>query len=166
MIEHPNLIPECNVDTVFVEALGYKKPNHAPNINDVFKIFAKRKASEKLIGFVDNDKRKPKEFFGFVIIDRINELSLLKHPDREHYLVAVTPAMDEFIFRLCKRLNIDIPKKLPGEFEAFKSFTKKAAIRNNLDFRNLLNTIIQKKPSEIEKVKYWISKFSSYNNYR
>lgn len=96
MIEHPNLIPECNVDTVFVEALGYKKPNHAPNINDVFKIFAKRKATEKLIGFVDDDKRKPKEF----------------------------------------------------------------------DFRNLLNTIIQKKPSEIEKVKYWISKFSSYNNYR
>lgn len=97
MIEYPNLIPECNVDTVFVEVLGYKRPNHAPNINDVFKIFAKRKSSEKLIGFVDNDKRKPKDFFEFVIKDKINNVSLLKHPDKEHYLVVVSPAMDEFM---------------------------------------------------------------------
>lgn len=163
MIAYPNLVPECNVDTVFVEMLGYKEPNHAPNINDVFKIFAKRKASEKLIGFVDNDKKKPKEFSTFVTIDRINDVSLLKHPDREAYLVVVTPAMDEFIFKLCKRLNINIPRKLPGEFEAFKSFTKKAAIRNNADFRNLLNTVVQKNPLEIAKVKSWIAKFSPYN---
>jgi hypothetical protein len=164
MIEYPNLIPECNVDTVFVEVLGYKRPNHAPNINDVFKIFAKKKATEKLIGFVDNDKRKQKELFGFVLIDKINDVSLLKHPDKEHYLVVVSPAMDEFIFKLCKRLNINIPKKLPGEFEAFKSFTKKAAIRNNLDFKNLLNTVVQKYPPEIVKVKLWISKFSPYKD--
>ena len=57
MIRYPNLIPECNVDTVFVEALGYPGPNHAPSINQVCAILEKRGPQGKAIGFIDNDKK-------------------------------------------------------------------------------------------------------------
>jgi len=57
-MRHPNLIPECNVDTLFVEALGYQSPNHAPSINQVCAILEKRGPHGRAIGIIDNDKKK------------------------------------------------------------------------------------------------------------
>jgi hypothetical protein len=68
--------------------------------------------------------------------------------------------MDKFIFELCKRLEIDLAKYgFPKEYKAFESFTKKQAIKNNVNFKNLLNTIKLKKPEEILKIQSWIENY-------
>jgi hypothetical protein len=163
MIDYPNLIPECNVDTAFVEMLGYKNPNHAESITQVSSILEKAKPKQKAIGFIDNDKKKTSYISQFETVDTIKNVSLFKHPDREHYLVIVDPAMDEFIYNLCKNLAIDPGKyNIPSELRSFISFTKKTSTKNNPHFRNLLNTIKQKDPKEIAKIRSWVEQYSPY----
>lgn len=160
MIDFPTLIPECNVDTAFVEMCGYRRPNHAPSISQVSYILEQKMSKRRAIGFVDNDKRKPKYFDEFNEIDRTNNARLLKHSNRHHYLVIVNPDMDTFIFNLCKELNIDLQRhNIPRDFTAFVSLTKKESIKNNLQFRNLLNTIRQRNSAEINRIRYWISHY-------
>ncbi|HWK07614.1 MAG TPA: hypothetical protein VNS58_28480 [Puia sp.] len=161
MIDYPNLIPECNVDTVFVEMLGYKNPNHAPSISQVSAILEKKKANQKAIGFVDGDKKMPKYFDQFEVLDKINNVRLLKHPNKDQYLVVVQPAMDKFIFSLCNSLGINLADyHFPRELKAFIGFTKKQSIKNDSNFKNLLNTISQKKCLEVAKIRSWITKYS------
>src|SRR4051812_17562327 len=100
MIDYPNLIPECNVDTAFVEMLGYKRPNHAPSITQVSSILENKMIKQTAIGFVDNDKKQPQYFKAFEVLKATKNAKLLKHPIRNHYLIIVNPDMDTFIFKL------------------------------------------------------------------
>ncbi|HTJ11501.1 MAG TPA: hypothetical protein VL547_05740, partial [Dinghuibacter sp.] len=152
MIRYPNLVPECNVDTVFVEAIGYKGPSHASSITGVCSVLEKWRGPGKVIGFIDNDKKKPQYFYKFEKIQEFNRVSIYKHFKKEQYLVVVDPAMDKFIYDLGKGLGLRFSEtyRLPHEFSPFLALTKKNAILKNRDFRNLLNTIIQKNPAEIQ----------------
>lgn len=163
MIKYPNLIPECNVDTVFVEALGYKNPTHAANIAQVCRIMDQNLTRQSAIGFIDDDKKKPQYFNSFKVFDQTTKVSLFKHSERPHYLVVVKPAMDEFIHNLCSELEIDVIKYgLPRDLKAFIKETKSPSIRSNPKFRNLLNTIFTKNPANIVKIKSWINTHSPY----
>lgn len=158
MIRYPNLIPECNVDTVFVEAMGFRDPNHAPSINKVCEILESRHANVKAIGFIDNDKKKPTYLKQFTLTDSHDKVQLLQHSTKSQYLIVVAPAMDRFIFDLCTELEIDLAQYgLPTEFAAFKSKTKQEAITRNPNFKNLLNTIRQRNPPKIAKIRSWIA---------
>lgn len=165
MIDYPNLIPECNVDTVFVEVLGYKDPNHASGISEVCKIMDQNLTKQSAMGFIDDDSKKPNYFKAFKVFDQTNKVSLFKHSERPHYLVVVKPAMDKFIYDLCAELEIDLSNyKLPNDFKAFKSVTKNLAIQSNPKFKTLLNTIIVKNPADIVRIKSWIKKYSPYKD--
>jgi hypothetical protein len=158
MIQYPNLIPECNVDTAFVEMLGYLEPNHAPNISQVCSILEKKNANQPAIGFIDDDKKKPAYLSNFQVQDRIKNVQLLKHSTKNQYLIVVKPAMDKFIFTLCEDLGINLATyNLPRDFKAFLFLTKKESIRKDKNFKNLLNTIKQRNPPEVAKIRSWVS---------
>jgi hypothetical protein len=158
MIRYPNLIPECNVDTVFVEALGYPGPNHAASINEVCAILEKKGPHGKAIGFIDNDKKRPAYLADFDVVEDLGNVRLLKHATKRQHLIVVTPAMDRFIFDLCTELGIDLALySLPTRFVEFLSKTKREAIRRDPKFKNLLNTIRQRNPPKIVKIRSWIA---------
>jgi hypothetical protein len=157
MIQFPNLIPECNVDTVFVEALGYPNPNHAPSIATVCQILERKKVNQKSIGFIDDDKKKPAYISNFQLVENLGTVKLLKHIGKSQHLVIVSPAMDGFIFECCNDLAISLSKYgLPTGFREFLSKTKSEAIRRDPKFKNLLNTIAQSKHAKITKIRSWI----------
>lgn len=158
MIRYPNLIPECNVDTVFVEMMGYRQPNHAPSVNTVCAILEKKKPNEKAIGFIDNDKKKPAYLVNFGLVEDLGNVRLLKHATKRQHLVVVSPAMDRFIFDLCTNLEIDLANfGLPAGFAEFLSMTKRQAIRTDVQFKNLLNTLRQRNPPKIASIRSWIA---------
>ncbi|MBO9635800.1 MAG: hypothetical protein J7578_22030 [Chitinophagaceae bacterium] len=160
MIRYPYLIPECNVDTAFVEMLGYDSPNHAPNIQQVCIALDNSKANTVCIGFIDDDKKKPAYISNFTLMERSDNFHILKHKTKKQFLVVAIPAMDKVIYRLCQDLNIDPSRYgFPNDFQAFLSKTKKQAIRNDKSFKNLLNTIKQKKHPDIEIIKSLVSKY-------
>src|SRR5690348_6116999 len=120
MVKYPFLIPECNVDTAFVEMLGYHEPNHAPNIHEVMATLEKLPKKQAAIGFIDNDKKRPPYLSNFKPLASINNIRLLKHSDLNQYLVVAAPAMDRLVFDLCTRLEIDPLKyKFPQQFKPF-----------------------------------------------
>ncbi|HEX3933744.1 MAG TPA: hypothetical protein VHW43_03635, partial [Puia sp.] len=122
---------------------------------------SKKGPKEKAIGFIDSDKKKPKYYEEFKIVDKAKNVQLLKHTKKDQYLVVVKPAMDGFVFSLCIDLGIDISSyHLPKQFEAFLSFTKKESIIKDSNFRNLLNTIKQKKAPAVERIRFWVGKYS------
>lgn len=158
MIRYPNLVPECNVDTVFVEALGYPGPNHAPSITQVSAILEKKAPHEKAIGFIDNDKKKPAYLAAFTVVEKLGNVRLLKHATKHQHLIVVSPAMDRFIFDLCTELGINLVRYgLSSRFGEFMSKTKRESIRNDPKFKNLLNTIQQRNPRQIAKIRSWIA---------
>jgi hypothetical protein len=160
MINYPNLIPECNIDTAFVEMLGYSAPNHAPSIHQVCSILKKQKANNLCIGFIDDDKKKPDYISGFILLHKLTHFLILKHSSLNQYLIIAKPAMDRVIFDLCQDLNIDLSKYgFPQNFDAFLAQTKRESIKTNKNFKNLLNTIKQRNPPDIEKIKTFISKY-------
>jgi hypothetical protein len=161
MIKFPLLLPECYVDTAFVEMLGFKEPNHQAGISRVSTVLERKLASTKAMGFIDNDKRKTDYIRQFELIDQVNQLRLFKHPKRTHFLVAVDPAMDRFIFNLAQNLEIKLSKyRFPSDFPGFLERTKKVTIISDPYFKNFLNAIAQKRPPEIVQVRSWIRKYS------
>jgi len=158
MIRYPNLIPECNVDTVFVEALGYPGPNHAPSISQVCAMLEKIGPHRKAIGFIDDDKKKPAYLADFDVFESLGNVKLLKHKTKSQFVTAVAPAMDRFIFDLCSELEINLAQYgLPTGFRDFMSKMKREAIIRDPKFRNLLNTIRQRNPHKIAKIRSWIT---------
>lgn len=165
MILYPYLISECNIDTAFVEMLGYADPNHAPNMQQVCIMLEKQKENIKCIGFIDNDKKKPDYISYFKTEKELIYFSILKHEAKSQYLVVAKPAMDKVIYSLCKDLNIDLSKYgFPNEFQAFLGKTKKLAIKSDKNFKNLLNTIKQKNPTEIAEIKSLVSTYFEKRN--
>ncbi|TDX01058.1 hypothetical protein EDB95_2089 [Dinghuibacter silviterrae] len=156
MVKYPNLIPECNVDTVFVEAIGFKEPNHASSIAGVLAILERAPTKENVIGFIDNDKKKPLYFKQFESVKEMGSVGFYKHVDKNRYLVVVRPAMDKFLFDLCVKYINNWPQRVPNTFEAFLPFTKQTAVLKNNDFKNLLNTLVQAKPPEIVEIKDFV----------
>jgi hypothetical protein len=141
--------------------LGYVEPNHAPNIFQVCAILDKIGPRQKAIGFIDGDKKKPAYLSNFKVVEKIKSVQLLKHADKDQYLVVVSPAMDRFIFDLCGELEINVAKYgLPKDFKGFLTITKKVSIRKDIKFKNLLNTIKQKNPLAVSKIQSWIVKHS------
>lgn len=160
MLRYPYLIPECNVDTAFVEMLGYTEPNHAPNIQEVCRIMQNNKANAICIGFIDDDKKKPTYISSFKPLEESKYFRLLKHETKSQFLVIAIPAMDKVIYNLCQDFNIDLSKYgFPNDFTAFLNKTKKLAIKSDRNFKNLLNAIKQKNPPEITTVKSLVSKY-------
>jgi len=152
------------VDTVFVEALGYPNPNHAPSITTVCKILASRKVHQKTIGFIDDDKKKPGYLAHFQLVENLGTVKLLKHSNKSQHVVVVSPAMDSFIFECCIELGVTMSKYgLPTGFREFLSKTKREAIRRDPKFRNLLNTIAQSKHAKIVKIRSWVIAHHDYS---
>lgn len=160
MIRYPYLISECNVDTAFVEMLGYVEPNHAPNIQQVCLMMQNSKTNATYIGFIDNDKKKPSYISSFKLLDESKYFRILRHETKNQFLVVAIPAMDKVIYELCQELQISPSKyKLPGDFKGFLSLTKKLTIAANKDFKQLLNAIKQKNPEEVTMVKSLVSNY-------
>jgi hypothetical protein len=162
MIRYPNLIPECNVDTVFVESLGFRGPNHAPDIHQVYTILENKRPTLRAIGFVDGDKKPPRYHLNFGVVENLGDIRLFKHHTKPHYLAIVYPAMDGFIYNLCADLNIDLPHyHLPAAFDAFLRLTKRIAIIKNSDFRNVLNRIQHGNSAKIARIRDWIQLYGT-----
>ena len=53
-----NLIPECYGDTLLVEILGFKRPNHQTSgIGQVIKVMKEKYSNRLAIGIIDADKK-------------------------------------------------------------------------------------------------------------
>jgi len=68
------------------------------------------------VGVIDSDKRKPSYVNEFTEIAHTEHLSLLKHTNKAHYLIMVSPAMDKFILDCAEEEMVDLSEyDLPSD---------------------------------------------------
>ncbi len=153
------LLPECEGNTLLIEMLGYKNPNHSSNIGAVANKMQKDFKNRTAIGIIDKDKSSvPSYFKEFTIIDSFDYLELKKHAEREHYAILLIPAFEDFILKIADDVGVSFTTYKFNTEKYFREQCKKQNTRSNQNLKNFLGTIInQKQAPSTEQVKAWIN---------
>ncbi len=152
------LLPECEGNTLLIEMLGYKNPNHTSNIGQVAKKLQDNFTNRTAIGIIDKDKSSiPSYFRAFDLIDSFDYLEFKKHPEKSHYIIMLIPAFEDFILQVADDIDVSIKNYKFNTEKYFREQCKKQNTRSNQNLKNFLNTINQKRAPSTEKIKAWIS---------
>lgn len=134
-----HIIPECYVDTNLIEtlikALGC---NHQKGCNQVCKVMKEKFADRFSIGIIDADKRQPSYLMEFNKIGERGHLQVLKHQTKPHFIILISPAIDQFILDSAAEQNIDLTDfNLPADLQSFTRQTKSVLSNKDKRFRSL-----------------------------
>ena len=161
-----HVVPECYIDTSLTEfLLNSSGVNHKKGCNEVARCMKETNLKNQFsIGIIDNDKRKPSYVNEFIEIANTKHISLLKHRDRPHYLVMVSPAMDRFILDCSAELGVHLEEYgLPTRLEEFIKVTKDVKAKKDPRFKSLFGALI--KAEEMNKL-YSALNYLNENQYR
>ncbi len=158
------MIPECYVDTKLVKILyppKSKRYNHQKGCSTVTKEMQEKFADDFALGIVDKDKRALDYSKEFGIVFQTNNLELLKHQTKNHYLIFIRPAMETWLMTNLEEVGCSLSDfGLPNDFEKFKKITKTSKSEQhdpyskNLD--QLFRILKEKKAKSVLVLAYWI----------
>lgn len=149
-----HIVPECYIDTNLAEyLLESSGVNHQKGCNAVAKIMIESNLKDQFsIGIIDNDKRQHSYVSEFEEIAHTEHITLLKHKERPHYFIRISPAMDQFILDCANEQGVNLHDHgLPSELEAFTKITKDVKAKNDHRFKTLF--IALKKSKEISQLR-------------
>ncbi len=149
-----HIVPECYIDTILVEYMLHSHGvNHQKGCNTVAKEMMESNLKDQFsIGVIDNDKRQPSYLKEFVEIAHTDHISLLKHKERPHYFVRVSPAMDGFILDCANELEVNLKDYgLPSTLKELTKVTKNVKAKNDARFKNLFMSL--QKSEEMTKLR-------------
>lgn len=135
-----HIVPECYIDTNLAEyLLDSHGVNHQKGCNAVAKKMMESNLKDQFsIGIIDNDKRQHSYVSEFKEIAHTQHVTILKHKERPHYFVRISPAMDQFILDCAAEQGINLKDYgLPAELEAFTKITKDVNAKNDYRFKSL-----------------------------
>ena len=162
-------MPECYLDTNLVEFLlgrdnsvNHKKGNSsvAATMNN------QRFLDSFVVGVIDDDKRKLRELEKCTKVERLCRagLKIYKHPQRQHYFIQLSPAIEKWILCECEKGRIDIGMyNLPGDFQELKNL-KGFTQRNDQRFKKLFTDMLANKNcDEMIELKRWLVFLKEHN---
>ena len=149
-----HIVPECYIDTNLAEfLLDSHGVNHQKGCNAVAKKMMESKLKDHFsIGIIDNDKRQHSYMSEFTEIAHTQHGTLLKHKERPHYFIKISPAMDQFLLDCAAEQGINLQDYgLPSELEEFTKVTKDVNAKNDYRFKSLFGAL--KDSKEISKLR-------------
>lgn len=149
-----HIVPECYIDTNLAEfLLDSHGVNHQKGCNAVAKKMMESNLKDLFsIGIIDNDKRQHSYVSEFTEIAHTQHVTLLKHDERPHYIIRISPAMDQFILDCAKEHGVNIKDYgLPSELEEFIKVTKDVNAKNDSRFKSLFGALADSK--ELSKLR-------------
>lgn len=153
------IIPECNVETLLMQLMGFGKTNHEHGINNVTKAMEKQYKNRLAIGIVDNDKIAKHPYYQeFNVIETHDHFLFKQRPDTQHFVIVFTPDFEYCIFNIAKELGIDPKKDGFKNVKQFKKFTRTEDVADNERVKIFLNRLIYKKNSPLQYIHTWIRK--------
>jgi len=152
------VIPECHVDTLLVDLMGFKKPNHQQGINNVAKKMSENYKNRLAIGVIDNDKiRLHKYYEDFAVSENKEHFRFEYKPETKHFAVVISPDFERCMFNIANELNVDPSKYGFKTLKQFKRLTKSTNVADNPKVRGFLESLINKKNSPLKYVQNWIT---------
>lgn len=163
-------MPECFLDTNLVEFL-LERPNsvnHKKGNSSVAGTMKDKRFEDSfVVGIIDDDKRKLKELEDCLDYKNLwlKGLKIFKKPEKQHYFIQLSPAIEKWILNECEKGNIDLEKyNLPGNFQELKNL-KGLTQRNDQRFKKLFREMADnQKCDEMIELKRWLL-FLKQNNY-
>ncbi len=164
------VIPECYVDTAFIETIvppdNQKGYNHQMGCNKVANRMQNDFKDDFALGIIDKDKRSIKYLEEFQLITGDKNLFLYKHPGRHHYIIQIYPAIERFILDACSEVDIDLANfGLKSDLEGLKQKTKKQTSKKDLQLVYLFRELKKRRASQVIILSQWIN-YLKYNNLR
>lgn len=148
------IVPECYADTVLVEMLGFKNPNHQLSIGTVFGEFSKNLRKRKAVGIIDDDKKKPKSLDEFELIEERYGIKRLRKD--KHTILMICPAFEGWIFENANAKNVDPAQYGFKTRKDFQKACKRTDVGKNDKVKQFLNTINQKEAPGFIQLRDWI----------
>ena len=139
-----HIVPECYIDTNLAEyLLDSHGVNHQKGCNAVVKKMMESNLKDQFsIGIIDNDKRQHSYVSEFTEIAHTQHVTLLKHKERPHYFIRISPAMDQFILDCATEEGINLQDYgLPSELAEFTKVTKDVKAKNDFRFKSLFGAL-------------------------
>ncbi len=158
-----HILPECHVDTNLVEIIvpptnsGYR---HRQGCDNVMKAMLETNALKDsfALGIIDEDKIIKKYSLEFELIVDKAQLKLLKHPQKNHYLIYVCRAVEKWIIYNADEVNINLNDyDLPHNYKELTKHTKVQTNSKNPKFRQLFKALIRAEAPGVMLLKKWIS---------
>lgn len=154
-VRHDEIIPECNIDTNLVETLlkmiNLERYNydeyivqHSHGIGEVTRTMqtARNLKDSFALGVVDDDPKVPNYKKEFRELAQSPHLKLLKHPEKDHYLLVVSKAMETLINASAHGQGINPSDYgFPENTKDYKSTTKDESSRSNPNYKNLFKKL-------------------------
>ena len=161
-----HIVPECYIDTNLAEfLLDSHGVNHQKGCNAVAKKMMESNLKDQFsIGIIDNDKRQHSYMSEFTEIAHTQHLTLLKHKERPHYFIRISPAMDQFLLDCAAEQGINLQDYgLPSELTEFTKITKDVKAKNDYRFKSLFGALRDSK--ELSKLRS-VLKYMNDNQYK
>lgn len=150
------VLPECHGDTLLIDLIGFKNPNHQPSIGAVANAMKDNFTNRLAIGVIDDDKKKPNYFEEFEMQKTKDNIIQKKLPNKKHYIIILQPALEEWVFNAAENLGIEPSKYGIKNMRYFKKLTKNRNVHTNEKVIQFLNAIKQKKGSPMQTLYSWI----------
>lgn len=147
-----NVIPECYVDTNFVEYLLNASVNHQHSCSKVIGQLNTSFADRFAIGIIDKDKVE----LGYIkecdTVCHTEHLTLLKHKTKSQYLITIAPAIDQFVLDCANEQGVNtMDFGIPSDLKGFTKLSKSVTSNTDKRFKSLFAAI--KENHEIEALK-------------
>ncbi|MFT3950211.1 MAG: hypothetical protein QM763_24815 [Agriterribacter sp.] len=161
------VMPECYIDTNLTETLvpprrGY---NHQHGCGTVSKKMRETFSASFALGIIDKDRNEIDYLKQFEIVAHEGNLFLHKHKVLHHYIIQISPAMEQFILANAEKAGINLADyDLPSNLEALKDITKKTRSKYDHKFKALFKAIRRQGSRELELLAAWVS-YLKENNY-
>lgn len=136
------LIPECYIDTNLIETISFVGCNHQKSCSMVLGTMRRKYADRFAVGIIDKDKREVSALKEFECVADNGVLFLLKHCERPHYIVQISPAVEMFVLGAVAAKGARLEDYgLPDDFEGLKRRTKSVTSKNDVDFKRLFKDV-------------------------
>lgn len=136
------LIPECYIDTNLIETISFAGCNHQKSCSMVVGTMRRKYADRFAVGIIDKDKREVSALKEFDWVTDNGSLFLLKHRERPHYIVQISPAVEMFVMGAVTAKGTRFGDYgLPDDFDALKRMTKTVTSKKDADFRRLFKDL-------------------------
>ncbi|KAA6337679.1 hypothetical protein EZS27_014251 [termite gut metagenome] len=131
------IIPECYVDTCLTETITayHNQFNHQKGCGTVSRVMQNKFSDTFAVGIIDKDKRELPYIKEFDLIASNGSLFLYKHKGKHHYIIQISPAIEQFFLKAAAEKEIDITTYgLPSDLKHLTRITKQISTKNEAAF--------------------------------
>jgi hypothetical protein len=132
------IIPECYIDTCLTETITscFDQFNHQKGCGAVSRVMQNKFNDAFAVGIIDKDKRELPYIKEFELVASNDSLFLYKHKEKHHYIIQISPAIEQFFLKASAEKEIDITTYgLPSDLKSLTKKTKKVTDKKETTFK-------------------------------